>query len=337
MAGLTALLDYFEQRNENERINEWARQRYADNPDMLNLMQASPSMAREAAQRAMAAELDPELQMRKQFMNSVFGGQQQQQPQQSALGQLGQQNPMQIGQSAYGGQQQRTQSNPMAEEKALAFLNPEAYIEWKLTEDARNIKKETALTELDKIKNPEKYDTSLIKSKKEMAPALTTFVNTANDIKSDLSQLDKMRAIPSTKRSVASNVGSYIANTALGDVAGQMAGTEAQMISDTIDSKIPIMKQQIMGITGMSARQLDSNVEMQSFMKTFGDKTSSYEARTAAINNLLDFANTYAEQRLGQSITNGESKHKQSQGKVYVNPQTGQRITKVNGKWVTLQ
>jgi len=102
-------------------------------------------------------------------------------------------------------------------------------------------------------------------------------------------ELDRSRAIPSQQRNALSNALSYVAGTGVGQVAGRVVGTEAQTQRDIIQSARNQMLNAIKNATGMSAQQLNSNVEFRSWLEALTDPTRSIEANRAILSNMEKF------------------------------------------------
>jgi hypothetical protein len=108
------------------------------------------------------------------------------------------------------------------------------------------------------------------------------------NLRASFEALDKMRAIPSTERNVASNIASGVAATGLGQRAGQLFGTEAQVERDVISSARMRLVNSIKNATGMSAQQLNSNVELQTMLKSISDPGQSVQAALRIIGDIED-------------------------------------------------
>jgi hypothetical protein len=102
-------------------------------------------------------------------------------------------------------------------------------------------------------------------------------------------ELDRSRAIPSQQRNALSNALSFVAGTGVGQVAGRVVGTEAQTQRDIIQSARNQMLNAIKNATGMSAQQLNSNVEFRSWLEALTDPTRSIEANRAILSNMEKF------------------------------------------------
>jgi hypothetical protein len=108
------------------------------------------------------------------------------------------------------------------------------------------------------------------------------------NLRASFDALDKMRAIPSTKRNALSNVASGIAATGIGQRTGQLFGTEAQVERDVISSARMRLVNSIKNATGMSAQQLNSNVELQTMLRSISDPGQSVQAALRIIDDIED-------------------------------------------------
>jgi hypothetical protein len=108
------------------------------------------------------------------------------------------------------------------------------------------------------------------------------------NLRASFEALDKMRAIPSTERNALSNIGSATAATGVGQVLGRFTGTEAQVERDVINSARTRLVNSIKNATGMSAQQLNSNVELQTMLKSISDPGQSVQAALRIIGDIED-------------------------------------------------
>jgi hypothetical protein len=118
----------------------------------------------------------------------------------------------------------------------------------------------------------------------------TQLADDLDNLRASFQTLDQMRAIPSTERGALSNVASGIAATGIGQKTGQMFGTEAQVERDVINSARSRLVNSIKNATGMSAQQLNSNVELQTMLKSISDPGQSVQA---ALRIIDDIENAY--------------------------------------------
>jgi hypothetical protein len=111
-----------------------------------------------------------------------------------------------------------------------------------------------------------------------------------DSIRGSYQRLDKARAIPSTQRGTVSNVLNSIAASGPGQVTGRVVGTEEQKDRDVISSSRLQLLNAIKEATGMSSKSIDSNTELQTWLRSITDPGQSIEA----VNEILDnIQNTY--------------------------------------------
>ncbi len=118
----------------------------------------------------------------------------------------------------------------------------------------------------------------------------TQLADDLDNLRSSFDALDKMRAIPSTARGGLSNVTSALAASRAGQLTGQAFATEAQVERDVINSARTRLVNSIKNATGMSAQQLNSNVELQTMLKSISDPGQSYQS---ALRIIDDIENAY--------------------------------------------
>jgi hypothetical protein len=140
----------------------------------------------------------------------------------------------------------------------------------------------------------------------------TQLADDLDNLRSSFQTLDKLRAVPSTERGAISNVTSALASSRAGQLAGQAFATEAQVERDVINSARNRLVNSIKNATGMSAQQLNSNVELQTMLKSISDPGQSYQS---AIRIIDDIEKAY--------VTGGGalSKRNQPAANVVTNPQ----------------
>ena len=114
----------------------------------------------------------------------------------------------------------------------------------------------------------------------------TQLADDLDNLRESFRTLDEMRAIPSTERNVLSNLGSATAATGVGQMFGRAGGTEAQVERDVINSARMRLVNSIKNATGMSAQQLNSNVELQTMLKSISDPGQSVQAAMRIIDDI---------------------------------------------------
>lgn len=114
--------------------------------------------------------------------------------------------------------------------------------------------------------------------------------NDLDNLRSSFSELDRLRAIPSTERNVLSNIMSATAASGVGQAMGRAGGSPEQVERDVINSARQRLVSSIKNATGMSSRSLDSNVELQTMLRSISDPGQSIEA---ALRIIDDIENAY--------------------------------------------
>ena len=114
----------------------------------------------------------------------------------------------------------------------------------------------------------------------------TQLADDLDNLRASFMALDKMRAIPSTARDPLSNIGSATAATGIGQTIGRFVGTEAQVEREVINSARTRLVNSIKNATGMSAQQLNSNVELQTMLKSISDPGQPIEAALRIIDDI---------------------------------------------------
>lgn len=100
------------------------------------------------------------------------------------------------------------------------------------------------------------------------------------------SALAKEGGAVSTAQPALTNIRARMGASAGGQLLGGAIGTEAQTLRDKIQSMRPLLIQEIRSATGMSAKAMDSNAELQFYLRAATDPTQSLEANMAAIDAL---------------------------------------------------
>lgn len=116
----------------------------------------------------------------------------------------------------------------------------------------------------------------------------TQLADDLDNLRASFTRLDEMRAIPSTGRGALSNIASATAATGIGQTVGRFVGTEPQVEREVINSARTRLVNSIKNATGMSAQQLNSNVELQTMLKSISDPGQPIEAALRIIDDIED-------------------------------------------------
>ena len=123
--------------------------------------------------------------------------------------------------------------------------------------------------------------------KKEIAKEGKESVNRVlGNLYSEYGNLVKSGGITDTRKSVEENISARTGASAAGQLAGSFTGSEAQSFRDSIEQTRPLLLTAIMKATGLSATQLNSNVELQTYLKTATDPKVSIQSNVKALNNI---------------------------------------------------
>lgn len=99
-------------------------------------------------------------------------------------------------------------------------------------------------------------------------------------------QLDEMGGIVNPEKSTISNIIAGAESSGLGQIVGGKLGTQAQSIRNEIAQARPLLLQSIKQATGMSSKQMDSNAELQLYLRSATDPNIDIKANLAALDNI---------------------------------------------------
>ena len=105
-------------------------------------------------------------------------------------------------------------------------------------------------------------------------------------LKSSYDTLLEGGGITSTATGGRENIGAKMGTSAVGQFMGSALGTKNQEQRQIIEQTRPLLLNLIKEATGMSASQMNSNAEMQMYLKAATDPKLSYEANVKALQNL---------------------------------------------------
>jgi hypothetical protein len=105
-------------------------------------------------------------------------------------------------------------------------------------------------------------------------------------LRDQYNQLNESGGITSTEKGPLENVVAGVSSSAGGQMGGKIFGTKNQSLRNTIAQQRPILMQAIMKATGMTARQMDSNVELKLWLSTATDPTLDYQTNMKALEML---------------------------------------------------
>lgn len=105
-------------------------------------------------------------------------------------------------------------------------------------------------------------------------------------IRSAYETLNKAEAIPSTERGTIENVFDYLSTTGPGREIQRALGTKANKSLNEITGSRKLLATAIKNATGMSAQEMNSNVELQLTLDALTDPTQGYESAISQLDTL---------------------------------------------------
>ena len=99
-----------------------------------------------------------------------------------------------------------------------------------------------------------------------------------SDMVASYRRLDELGGIPSERRSGLANVPAYLAGTMPGQEVGKALGTQTQTQRNQIQASVRQLLTAIKNATGMSAQEMNSNVELQQLLAAVSSPTQSIES-----------------------------------------------------------
>ena len=125
----------------------------------------------------------------------------------------------------------------------------------------------------------------------------TQATNILDSLETAYTDLESRKAIPSEKRNAVSNTLASISASAPGQIAERTIGTKSQTQRDIIASSRLQLLNAIKGATGMSSQQLNSNVELTTWLNSLTDPSRSIETNKEILQNVrrfIDSGGTYS-------------------------------------------
>jgi hypothetical protein len=125
----------------------------------------------------------------------------------------------------------------------------------------------------------------------------TQATNILDSLEAAYTDLESRKAIPSEKRNAVSNTLASISASAPGQIAERTIGTKSQTQRDIIASSRLQLLNAIKGATGMSSQQLNSNVELTTWLNSLTDPSRSIETNREILQNVrrfIDSGGTYS-------------------------------------------
>lgn len=120
----------------------------------------------------------------------------------------------------------------------------------------------------------------------KLAEGQAALGDTLSTAKTLINDLAKMGGITSTSKGPLANLITSAQTGTIGQAVGRAVGTEAQAKRDELKSIRLQLLNAVKEATGMSAQQLNSNVELQTYLNSLGSEGMTKEANEAILENL---------------------------------------------------
>ena len=129
-------------------------------------------------------------------------------------------------------------------------------------------------------------DAELSKKEAQKLPGRKQVSTLIKKVRAAYEALDEAEAIPSESRGGFANAMDYFASSSLGREAQKMVGTKSsKYLSEIINSR-KLLATAIKNATGMSAQEMNSNVELQLTLDALTDPTQGIEAARTTLDTL---------------------------------------------------
>lgn len=116
------------------------------------------------------------------------------------------------------------------------------------------------------------------------------FSQSLDKLESFYKTLSELGGAVDTKAGAVDNIVNRVAASSAGQIAGSALGTEAQSERNKIAQLRPLLIIELKNATGMSAQQLNSNMELQTFLNAATDPRLDIQANMEAIKSLRRIA-----------------------------------------------
>jgi hypothetical protein len=118
------------------------------------------------------------------------------------------------------------------------------------------------------------------------ADAQEGFQTQIGNLRNLYGELNTSGGITNTTGSPLSNALASTSSSSVGQGVGRFFGTQNQSYRNTIEGSRTLLLQSIKQATGMSSKQMDSNVELKQYLKAATDPTLDYQSNVKALDNL---------------------------------------------------
>lgn len=124
------------------------------------------------------------------------------------------------------------------------------------------------------------------KKEEQASQGQTSLSDSIATLRDYYKQLDANGAISNPKSGVLSNVSAGIQSSGAGQAAGRLFGTQNQSLRNSINMQRPLLLQAIKQATGMSAKQMDSNAELNLWLRSATDPSLDIKSNMDALDSI---------------------------------------------------
>lgn len=127
---------------------------------------------------------------------------------------------------------------------------------------------------------------SAAKKEEQAAQGQSALSDSITTLRTMYKDLDANNAIANPDKSWRENIQAGIGSSPVGQAAGKMVGTQNQSTRNSINMQRPLLLQAIKQATGMSSKQMDSNAELNLWLRSATDPTLDIKANLQALDSI---------------------------------------------------
>ena len=140
----------------------------------------------------------------------------------------------------------------------------------------------------------------------KMAEGQAGLADTVSVAKTLVNDIADMGGMTSTSKGALANLMTSLGTGTVGQAGARLVGTSTQAKRDELNSVRLQLFNAVKEATGMSSTQLNSNVELQTWLKSLGSDTMSKEANLAILNNI---ENRYLKNPVNKTMGTGTAEN----------------------------
>lgn len=174
--------------------------------------------------------------------------------------------------------------NPQSGEAIMAkqVMQPEQFRAWLAMQSPKQ-KRDFLKTATEQY-----YSTEAVTARNKMQKGVDDMQRTVTEMANLYTQLQEMGGITDPDKSSAFNLGAWLKNTTVGQEFQKAIGSKEQAVRNDIKAQIPGILTAVKAASGMTGTELNSNVELQFYMKQATDTQADIWTNLAALRRLSD-------------------------------------------------